>query len=547
MRALLFAGAAAALALTACGPSTPQRPPCPPGKLCLHTGNVNDPISLDPPLTQGTWESRILADMIIGLTEGDAEGRPVPGMAESWTTSPDGLVWTFKLRDAKWSDGVEVTADDFVYGLRRTLNPETASEYAYLLYFIAGAQAVNEGKAGPEALGVRALGPKLLEMRLLHPAPYLPEILNHQTTFPVPKHVVEKLGKDWTRPGNYVSNGAYVLQEWKLGDRIRVKKNPYFYDAQNVCFDEISYYPTRDAISAERRVRRGELDVNMEIQSNRIAYLRQPDQMPRHVRVHTYIGTTYLAFNTRDVPALKDKRVRQALAMAIDRDFITRKLMRGGQTPAYTMVPPGTANHKQGAQPYWAGWPLEQRQAQARKLLAEAGYGPGKRPLALEIKHRSSADPTLWTPAVQADWKAIGVRATLIANEGQIAYTAYRMRDFQVADAAWIGDYNDPKSFLDLQQSSTGAQNYGDYNNPAYDALLAKADLEPDAAKRAEYLKQAEQMMIEDAPIAPLYFLVNKNLVSPNITGWVDNLVDQHRSRYLCVAGRTPAGQSAPQ
>lgn len=541
-----LAGILAVFAVTACGPSKPSRPPCPAGKQCLHFGNVSDPISLDPPLTTGTWESQVLGDMIVGLYQEDPTGNPIPGVALSATTSADGLTWTFKLRPSQWSDGRPVTPDDFVYALRRTLDPATASEYAYLLYLIEGAQAVNEGKAPLTALGVRAVNESTLEIRLTHPAPYLPELLTHQTTYPVPKHVVEKLGMAWSRPGNYVSNGPFVLQEWKLGDRVRVVKNPYFWDAAKVCYDEVSYYPTRDSVSAERRVRRGELDINNDIQSNRIAYLRQADQMPGYVRVHTYIGVTYLAFNTRDVPALKDRRVRQALAMAVDRDFITRKLLRGGQSPAWSMAPPGVSNYRPGAGPHWAGWSLEKRQAEARRLLAQAGYGP-KRPLVLEFKHRGSADPTLWAPAAQADWKAIGVQVSLMANEGQIAYAAYRIRDFQIADAAWIADYNDPKSFLDLQQSQTGAQNYGDYNNPAYDALLARADQERDAGKRTELLFQAEQIMLEDAPIAPLYFLVNKSLVNPRISGWTDNISDKHRVRYLCDKGGHGASRAPPR
>jgi oligopeptide transport system substrate-binding protein len=254
--------------------------------------------------------------------------------------------------------------------------------------------------------------------------------------------------------------------------------------------------------------------------------------MPDYVRVNTYLGTTYLAFNN-NVPALKDKRVRQALSMAIDRDFIAQKLLRGGQKPAYSFVPPGVANYPQPATAYWGQWPLAKRQAQAKALLAAAGYGPD-RPLTITIKHRNSADPMLFMPAIQADWKQIGVNARLEQNEGQIAYQSYRLRDFEVADAAWIADYNDAMSFLYLQQSATGAQNYGDYNNPQYDALLKAADNEVDGLKRAEILRKAEAIMLDDAPIAPIYFYVNKNLVSPQITGWVDNIVDWHRSRYLC-------------
>jgi oligopeptide transport system substrate-binding protein len=523
--------AACAVGLAACGGKGDGRPPCPAGKVCLLYGNTAEPISLDPHKTNGTWEDNIISDSVVGLVQDDAAGEAIPGMAERWTTSPDGLVWTFYLRDAVWSDGVPVTADDFVFALRRIMLPQTASEYASLIYVIKNAQAVNEGKAAPETLGVRALSPKVLEITLEHPAPYLPQLAKHYTMYPVPKHAVEKWGDKWSQPQNYVGNGPFRIVEWRLGDYVRAVKNPRYYDAANVCLDEIRYYPTTDSISAERRVRKGELDVNTDIQSNRIAFLRQ--DMPGYVRTHTYLGVAYLVFNS-NIPAFKDRRVRLALDMAIDREFITRKLLRGGQVPAYTFVPPGVANYQSPPPPIWANWSLERRQAAARVLLAEAGYGPNN-PLRTSIKHRNTPDPMLFMPAVQADWKAIGVHAELVQNEVQIAYAAYRSRDFEVADAAWIADYNDAMSFLYLQQSSTGPQNYGDYNNPAFDGLLAKADHQPDAKLRAQDLARAESIMLQDATVAPVFFYVNKNLVNPRVTGWVDNIIDHHRSKYLCI------------
>lgn len=529
--------AAAVLALGACSQKAPSRAACPPGKVCIQIGNTNDPISLDPHKTTGTWEHHLLLDNLIGLTQDDADGKPIPGMAERWETSADGLTWTFYLRDAVWSDGVPVTADDFVFSLRRILSPATASEYASLLYLLKGAQPIAEGKAAPETLGVRAVSPRILEIRLEHPAPYLPELAKHQTMYPVPRHMVEKYGDAWSQPGRYVSNGPYTIVEWKLGDHVKAVKNPRFWDADKVCVDEVYYYPTNDAISAERRVKRGELDINTDIQSNRIAFLRK--DMPGYVQTHTYLGVAYLAFNN-NIPAFRDRRVRQALAMSIDREFITQKLLRGGQAPAYTFVPPGVANYSPAKPPAWAALSFEQRQAEARRLLAEAGYGPG-RPLKIEIKHRNSADPMLVMPAIQADWKQIGVEARLAQNEGQIAYAAYRSRDFQVADAAWVADYNDAMSFLYLMQSATGSQNYGDYKNPAYDALLAKADNEPDAARRAGYLADAERIMLDDATVAPTYFYVNKNLVNPRMHGWKANLVDYHPTRFICPAGAKAA------
>jgi oligopeptide transport system substrate-binding protein len=219
--------------------------------------------------------------------------------------------------------------------------------------------------------------------------------------------------------------------------------------------------------------------------------------------------------------------------MAIDRDFITAKLLRGGQVPAYTFVPKGVAGYEQVKPPEWSTLTFEQRQAEARRLLAEAGYGP-KHPLKVTLTHRNTPDPMLVMPAVQADWRSIGVHVELQANEAQIAYQAYKIRDFEVADAAWIADYNDAMTFLYLLQSQTGANNYGDYNNPAYDKLLAMADNEPDAKKREGLLQQAELLMLSQDALMPTYFYNNKNLVSPRVTGFVDNIVDKHRTRYMC-------------
>lgn len=531
----VFLSGLAVLALAACGQSGPSRAPCPQGKVCLMYGNGTEPATLDPHTSTGVWEDRIQSDLFMGLTQSAADGSTMPGVAERWEVSADGLTWTFYLRESFWSDGVPVTADDFVFSLRRVLDPRTASEYASLIFIIKGAQAINEGKAPLESLGVRAVDPRTLQIELNNPAAFLPELAKHHILYPVPKHVVEREGPSWVRPGKMVSNGPYILVDWKLGDHLKTTKNPRFWEADKVCVDEVRFYPTTDSISAERRVASGELDLNTDMQSNRIAFLR--DKMPGYPRTNTYLGVTYLAFNNNPktgYPPFRDRRVRQALAMSIDRDFITYKLFRGGQTPALTMVPPGTANYRAAKPPYWFDWPLERRQAEARKLLAAAGYGPDK-PLEVEIKHRNSPDPMLYMPAVQADWKMIGVKVTLVQQETQIAYADYRARAFQVADAGWVADYNDATSFLDLQRSWYGPQNYGDYKSPVFDDLMARADREPDPAKRADLMAQAEQVMLEDAPITPVYYLINKNLVSPRITGWVENLSDHHRTRWLCV------------
>jgi oligopeptide transport system substrate-binding protein len=515
-----------------------SRPACPAHKVCLEYGNTADPSTLDPVKTTLTSEAAIIRELMEGLAANAPDGSPIPGMATHWETSADGLIWTFHLRSASWSDGDAVTADDFVYSFRRTLDPKTASSYAYLLYVIKGAEAVNSGKAAPQALGARALDARTLQLTLAHPAPYLPELIQHQSFAPVPAHVVRRWGDAWTKPAHYVSNGAYRLVSWRLGDMLRIEKNPRFYDAAKVCVDRIDFYPTQDSVSAERRVKRGELDNNNTILSSRVAYLRQPGRMPEFVHTHPYLSNTYLALNVPAVPALKDLRVREAIGMAIDRTFLTDKLLRAGQIPTTAFVPPQIAGYLPPDAPHprarWADWPLEKRQATARALLAQAGYNTAH-PLRFELKSANATSSLLVVQSIQADLAAVGIDATLRQEEAAVAYAEFEAGDFQVGLLAWIADYSDPLTYLTLMKSDTGAQNYGHYNNPRYDALLNQADHEADGSRRAHLLAEAEQIMLNDAYILPLDVGVNLNLVSPRIAGWVDNSVDVHPARYLCV------------
>ena len=531
MKLPLLLALACTLAVTGCQPQV-SRPPCPEGKTCLAWGNNTEAGSLDPQKASLVDEFAIIADLFTGLFTDSPEATPIPALAQSYSVSPDGLTWTFRLKPSTWSDGRPVTANDFVFAYRRILEPATASGYAYLLYLIRNGQAVNEAKAAPETLGVRALDDLTLELRLEHPAPYLPALLKHQSFFPVPAHTVKAHGDAWTRPENFVGNGAFRLVDWKLGDHIRVVKNPAFYDPASVCVDQIDYFPTPDSVMAERRVARGELDLNTNFQSSRVQRLR--DTLPGYVRAYPALATSYIALNTEGVPAFRDIRVRRALSMAVDRDFITGKLMRAGQKPAYSFVPPATAGHGQGVRLRWADMPLEKRQAEARRLLAEAGYGPGN-PLSIEIKVVNSPDNLLLSQAVAADWTALGLKVSTVQNEGQIALAAYRQKDFQVGMMSWYADFNDPLTFLGLFRSDTGQQNYSAYANPRYDALLDRADLEPDAQKRGRILAEAEQLLLDEEGILPVFQVVSRALVSPRITGWTDNVENFHRARWVCV------------
>jgi oligopeptide transport system substrate-binding protein len=521
--------------LAGCGDKTEKvaRAPCPKGLLCLEYGNGAEISTLDPQKTSLDNETSLVGEFMLGLTDADAAGNTIPAMATRWETTADGLTWTFHLRDALWSDGRPVTADDFVYGYQREFDPKLASEQASQFYAIKNSQAINGGKLPLTALGVSAPDSKTFVIQLEHPWPILPDfIATAPQMSPIPRHVVEKLGDAWVDPKNFVGNGAYLPVSWKIGDRVVIRKNPRYFDADKVCIDQVSYYPTVDAISAERQVKNGQLDISSDIQSNRVGFLRRPGQMPDYVRVHPYVGVIFLAFNMRDVPALKDVRVRQALSMAIDRDFIGEKLFQGGVTPAYSTLPPGLIDYNRKVEPYWVKWPLERRQAEARRLLAQAGFGPNKK-LRLELKHRNTADPSLYVPAVQADWRAIGVEVALSANESGVAYDSYRARDFQVADGGWVGG-NDALGFLYLQRQQAGSQNYSGYYDARFEAVTKAADNERDFNKRMDRISEAEQMLVDAMPVAPIYNTSKKILVHPSITGWVDNSLNTHRVRYLC-------------
>jgi oligopeptide transport system substrate-binding protein len=476
-------------------------------------------------------------EVIVGLTDRDDLGRPIPGVAKSWAVSADGLTWTFHLRDAQWSDGMPVTADDFVFGMRREVDPKTASFSAFQLFpFLKNAQLVNGGHAPLSALGVEAPDPHTLVIRLEHPWPLLPYYASGRAMWPIPRHAYERWGDSWTKPGLYVGDGPYTVVSWRLGDSVVLRRNPRYWDARQTCYDEVDFTPSPDGITNERSVRAGDLDVATNPQSNRVAYLKRSG-MAAYLRVAPENGVTYLTFNLRD-PALKDVRVRQALSMSIDREFITAKLLRGGQRPAYSFVPDGMAGYVP-SRVYWADWSFGRRQAEARRLLAAAGYGPGH-PLKFVVKHRNSPDPLLFLPAIQSDWKSVGVMAQLEQNDIQVAYQEYEIHDYQVGDAGWLSE--DPIVYLDLDRSDTGGENYGQYDNPAYDGELNAALDSADPAARADHMQRAETLLLADAPIAPLFFISSRNLVAPQITGWRDNPVDLHGARWLC---RPPASATS--
>lgn len=515
----------------------------------LDIANGAEPLTLDPHKASGTWENNIIGNILTGLTTDDEKAEPVPGMALRWEATPDGLRWRFFLRQTTWSDGVPVTAHDFVYALQRILNPDTLAQYASILYPIRNAEKVNSGELPPDAVGAVAVDDLTLDILLEHPAPYLPQLLTHYTAFPVPKHVVEKHGSAWTRPENFVGNGAFVLVDWKSNYSVSLKRNPLFYDAENVNLERLYFYPTTNNRVAVRQVLAKERAWSTDFPDSQYQQLKQ--EIPDLVRVAPYLLLQYFSFRVTRQPTkpsdpplpptpFEDKRVRRALTMAIDRQFIATRIYRTGVSPAYSFIPPGMFGYPQGARQTWADESQEARQAEARRLLAEAGYGPDK-PLRFEFKHRNSGDNPRVAVVVQENWKMIGVECTLQGTETQIHYDNLRAKNFVAGDGGWVADYNDPRNYLYLLETRTGPQNYPGFNNPEFDELMRRQDNEPDLIKRAGILREAEQLMLDEAPVCPIVFGVSKNLIDPRIEGYADNLTDIHRARYFKIKSNQAA------
>jgi len=495
----------------------------------LRVGNDGEPQSMDPHYTSTVQTSRLLDDMFLGLLTYGQDGEPIPGAAESWTVSDDGKTYTFKLRDHVWSDGTPVTAEDFVYAWRRLLAPETGAEYASLLYIIKGAEDLNSGKTGPEGLAAEAVDAKTVKVELNAPAPYFLAQLTHQTAFPVPKHTVEKFGRDWTKPENMVVNGPYKLLTWTPKVEATLVKNDKFYDAGKVTIDKVIYYSMEDRTAIQKRFRAGEIDVGRDIASEQIDWLRE--NMADSLRIAPYAGTYYYVFRCDKEP-FNDERVRIALSMAINREVITDKVLRTGELPAYSFVPPGTGNYGEPEYVTWKDLPADQKVAKAKALLTEAGYGPDK-PLKVTLRYNTSENHKRIAVAVQSMWKQLGVDVELFNTDGKIHYADLKEGNFQVARAGWIADYNDAQNFLFLMETKTGPINYSKFNNEKFDGLMAEAEAVSDLKQRAKILGQAERVAMDGQPLAPIYYYVSKQLVSSNIVGWVDNAPDRHPTRFL--------------
>ncbi len=498
-----------------------------------HRGNVSEPETLDQHRTSTVYEANILRDLYEGLVVYDAGANIIPGVAETWETSDDGLVYTFHLRpDAKWSNGDNVVPDDFVFSLRRIMDPATGARYANILYPIKNAEAVNKGETAKDELGVEALDPQTLEITLENPTPFFIELLTHQTGLPVHPASVGEHGDEFVRPENMVSNGAYTLSDWIINGHIELSKNPEFHDADNVAIETVYYYPTEDRSAALRRFQAGELHTQRDAPADQLDWIRE--NLGEQLRVAPYLGVEYYALNMGK-EALGNPDVRRALSMAIDRELIAEDVWSGARLPGYSFVPPGIGNYGDPAYADYKDLPMLDREDEALALLEGAGYGPDN-PIDLELRYNTSENHKNTAVAIADMWKPLGVNVSLYNSDTATHYAHLRDKgDFDVARAAWLADYSDPQSFLFMLESDNTGFNYANYNNPEYDSLMDQAAATTDLEERAKLLLEAEKIFMRDLPFIPLLYWSSINLVSPKVKGWEDNVQDVHATRWLSI------------
>ena len=496
----------------------------------LNVGNGGEPGSLDPHQISGTWESSIARDQFLGLYTEAADGSIIPGAAESHTVSDDGLVYTFTLRDYNWSDGTAVTAGDFEFAFKRILDPATAASYAYLMYTIAGAEGFNGGEGSMDDVQVRAVDDKTLEVTLASAAPYFISQLTHNTAYPVPKHMVEAMGDEWSRPENIVVNGAFKVSDWTIGEKLTLSKNDGFYDAANVSLDEVNLFPIEEATAELNLYREGALDVTSSIPPGDIIG-ELTDEFGDELVVTAYGGTYYYAFNATQAP-MDDPMIRSALSMSIDRDFLTTAVSPGN-VPAYTFVPPSLGGGYTAQAADWAGMSYEARVEMAKGVLADAGYSADN-PLPVVINYNTSEGHKAIAIAISDMWSDIGVSVELFNQDVGTHYDGLQAQDFQIGRAGWIWDYPDAENLLALMGPNS-PYNYGKYDNAEFNALLA-ASYQQAGDERLATMEAAEKIAMEEAALAPIYYYNSKHLVASYVDGWVANGDDRHPSRWISVS-----------
>jgi len=485
------------------------------------------PRTLDPTLLTDIPAQHITDDLFEGLTTLALDGGVAPGVAESWEVSDDGKTWLFHLRTAQWSNGDAVTAHDFVYAWRREVDPRTGAEYAQSMAPVRNALAIATGKLPVESLGAEALDAHTLRVELEAPTPYLLALLSASYMMPLHRATVERLGDDWVRPGNMVSNGAFMLEAVVIGNRITLRKNPRYWAAGTVRLQHVIYYPI-DRTEQSSRFQAGELELTDSFPIQQYQWLKR--QLGDQVVTAPYLGIFMLGLNMQQPPFAGNRALRMALTLAVDREILVNKVRQGVYVPAYSTIPPLTGY--EAAIPAWRNLDDAARHALARRYYKEAGYGPD-RPLQVELHYPTDSDNRYIYEAIAAMWRVnLGADIRTYNEEFRVLQQNRHLHLLDLFHHAWIGDYPDPYTFLQIFQTGFGI-NDGAYANPRYDALLEQANLLADNEQRYRLLRQAEQILNEDVPNIPLYFYACRHLIKPYLKGWQLNILDRNLSRYM--------------
>jgi len=504
----------------------------------LRRGNGAEPESLDPQGARSEAALTVLRDLYEGLTEIGPDGAPVWAAADQCAISADGITYRFHLRkQARWSNGDPLVAEDFAAAWRRLVDPRTGAQYAQLLAPVQGAEAITAGLAAASTLGVQAVDPATLQVVLTHPTPYFLAILAHPATFPINRTVLAQHPSGFAKPGVMVSNGAFVLTRWDFGSHLVAVRNRRYWNDAATHVDGVEYYSITEPEAELRAFRSGAVDMTSTIPGAQFAWIKQ--HLGQELHVAPQLGVYYLGLNLRRAPFAQSPQLRRALSLVIDRERLVLAVTGAGESAAYTFVPAQTLNYSPPL-PEYAGWPMPRRIARARELLAEAGMLQS--PPTIELRYNSSELHARIAIAVAGMWKqALGVDTTLHAEEFKVLLQDIGRGDVtQVFRASWLADYNDAYGFLQVLQS--GARlNLPRYANAEYDGLLARAASEVDTGRRRALLENAEQVMIDDQPLIPLYFYVAKHLVSARVQGWRDNAMNVVYSKQLAKDGSNRA------
>ncbi|MEZ8854335.1 ABC transporter substrate-binding protein [Vibrio atlanticus] len=499
----------------------------------LVRGNGTEVATIDPHKSQGVPESHVIRDLLEGLVNQDGEGNTIPGVAESWETT-DNKTFTFHLRkDAKWSNGDPVTAEDFVYSWQRAVDPATASPYAWYMEYtkMVNAKDIVAGKKDKSELGVKAVDANTLVVELDTAVPYFVMMMGHTTMKPVHQATVEKFGDQWTKPGNFVGNGAFAVDKWVVNERLVLKRNDQYWNNDKTVLNKVTFLPIENQVAEMNRFLSGEIDFTHELPVEHFKRLKK--EHAEDVSVAGNLCTYYYIFNTKKAP-FDDVRVRKAISYAIDRNIVTGAILAQGQKPAYFLTPEITAGFNPEL-PAYGKMSQKERNAEAARLLEEAGYGKDN-PLNFNLLYNTSENHKKIAVALGSMWKkTLGLKVTLENQEWKTYLSSKDSGDFEVARAGWCGDYNEASSFLTLMKSNntTGGVHY---DSAEYDQIIDKALNSTSAEEREALYLEAEALMAKDMPIAPIYQYVKSRLLNPHVGGFpTNNAEDKIFSKDLYI------------